>query len=270
MQYKNKFAITALTAAMAIISLLTLSVSADAAEDDMRPHSWYVMRTRDHSQPPLEANMSFIEDYDGYYVDKARANEKVVYLTFDAGYENGNVARILDTMKEKNVQGAFFILDNMIERFPDLVLRMRDEGHLVCNHTCKHRDMSAVGDKGEFERELSALNEKYRALTGDNMAMYYRPPEGRFCLRNLKHASELGYKTVFWSFAYADWDNDKQPSPEKATATILDNVHNGAVLLLHPTSKTNADILGNVIDALKKEGYRFGTLHELTNKCRTE
>ncbi len=270
MQFKNSFAISALTAAMAIISLITLTVSADAAASDTGTYNWYVMRTRDHTQPRLEPNMSFIEDYGGYYRDEARADEKVLYLTFDAGYENGNVARVLDTLKEKNVPGAFFILDNVIERNPELVLRMRDEGHLVCNHTCKHRDMSLVTDKEEFRQELSLLNEKYRALTGDDMAMYYRPPEGRFSLCNLKHANELGYKTVFWSFAYADWDNDKQPSPEKATATILDNVHNGAVILLHPTSKTNADILGAVIDTLKKEGYRFGTLHELTGKCRAE
>lgn len=265
----NKFAISALTAAMAIIMLISMPTHADAAYDDMHPYNWYVMRVPDHKQPPIEASMSFIEDYNGYYVDRNHATpdgEKVIYLTFDAGYENGNVERILNTMKEKEVTGAFFILDNMIERFPELVIRMRDCGHLVCNHTCKHNDMSTVGSKEEFAAELEALNVKYRELTGDDMPKYYRPPEGRFCERNLKHASELGYKTVFWSFAYADWDNNKQPSREDAMKKILDNTHNGAIILLHPTSKTNADIIGDLIDAWRADGYRFGSLDELEAK----
>lgn len=265
---KNGFVFSLTALVCAVILLLTFTVPVGAADADMTPHNWYVMRTKDHTQPRLEAAMSFIEKHGGYYVDKTHtditSDDKVVYLTFDAGYENGNVARILDTMKEKDVTGAFFILENLMVRDPELVLRMHNEGHLVCNHTCSHRDMSEVCDIETFKCELDALAARFYELTGCEMPKYYRPPEGRFCERNLRFCDELGYKTVFWSFAYADWDNDKQPSREDALKTITDNVHNGAVLLLHPTSKTNADILGELIDTLRSEGYRFGTLDELT------
>ena len=197
---------------------------------------------------------------------KATDDDKVVYLTFDAGYENGNVEKILDTMKEEQVTGAFFILSNLIDRNPQLVLRMANEGHIVANHTSSHKDMTSVDNIDAFASELETLNAKYQALTGKPMAHYYRPPEGRFDERGLSFAKELGYKTVFWSFAYADWDNTKQPSAEYAKKKIFDNLHNGAVILLHPTSATNAQILGEVIRELKAEGYRFGTLDELTTK----
>lgn len=264
----NKIAASALAAATLLFSLFTLSPRVTAAYDDTRPYNWYVIRTKDHSQPPADPNMTFIEKYHGYYVDKNHADtaegaDRVLYLTFDAGYENGNVERILDTLKEKEVPGAFFILGNMIERFPDLVRRMHDEGHIVCNHTYTHNDMSTVCDEAEFSAELARLSDAYRGLTGEDMPKYYRPPEGRFCERNLKFADSLGYKTVLWSFAYADWDNNKQPSREYAIGKVLDNTHNGAVILLHPTSKTNADIIGELIDKWRADGYRFGTLDEL-------
>ena len=229
--------------------------------------NWYCARNKEHKQPTLDANMSIIEKYDGYYVDKkATEDDKVVYLTFDAGYENGNVKKILDAMKEENVTGAFFILSNLIDRNPELVCRMVDEGHIVANHTSTHKDMTRVENMEDFKSELDRLGEEYRALTGREMAHYYRPPEGRFDEKSLDFAKQLGYKTIFWSFAYADWDNGKQPSEENAKKKIFDNMHNGAVILLHPTSETNARILGEVIRALTAEGYRFGTLDELTEK----
>jgi peptidoglycan-N-acetylmuramic acid deacetylase len=140
---------------------------------------------------------------------------------------------------------------------------MIEEGHLVCNHTMKHRDMSHVASQEEFETELRALEQLFYEKTGSVMPKYYRPPEGKFSEENMKFAKAAGYKTIFWSFAYADWDNDRQMSPEKAEQLILNNIHNGAVLLLHPTSATNAAVLGNVIRTLKAQGYRFGTLDEL-------
>lgn len=244
-----------------VLSSFQISASGDTAMN------WYCARNKEHKQPTLDANMSFIEKYDGYYVDKkATDDNKVVYLTFDAGYENGNVEKILDTMKEENVTGAFFILNNLIERDPGLVLRMANEGHTVANHTSTHKDMTKIDDIELFRAELEGLNIKYKELTGKEMAHYYRPPEGRFDERGLGFAKALGYKTIFWSFAYADWDNAKQPSVEYAKKKIYDNLHNGAVILLHPTSKTNAEILGEVIRTLKSEGYRFGTLDELTAK----
>ena len=230
-------------------------------------HAWFIKRNG-NSTPGFSDVSTIVDKYNGYYIDKnaVQNGKKVLYLTFDAGYENGNIEKILDTMKEENVTGAFFILSNMIDRSPELVCRMANEGHIVANHTSSHKDMTKVDDLEGFDKELNGLCDKYKALTGKEMARYYRPPEGRFDERGLSYAKQLGYKTVFWSFAYADWDNDNQPTEEFAKRKIFDNMHNGAVILLHPTSSTNAKILGDVIKQLKTEGYRFGTLDELTAK----
>ena len=227
--------------------------------------NWYCVRTPNHTQPPLPQEFNFIENYNGYYIDK-HTNDKVVYLTFDVGYENGNVVRILDTLKATEVKAAFFVLSNLISQNPELIVRMSDEGHLICNHTSKHVDMTKINDINAFNNELKALEEFCAEKTGKTILKYFRPPEGKFNEITLKFADELGYKTIFWSFAYADWDNSNQMDEAKAKEKILSNIHNGAVLLLHPTSKTNADILGDIIVELKSQGYRFGTLDELTAK----
>lgn len=228
---------------------------------------WYIKRNAEHRQPLPPPSFSEIEKYGAYYVDKrytAESDERVLYLTFDAGYENGNIEKILNTLKEESVPAAFFILDNLILRNPALVTRMRDEGHLVCNHTLRHRDMTKITDEGEFAHELFALSELYSERIGGTMSLYYRPPEGKYTVENIKMAQKLGFKTVFWSFAYADWDNKNQPSKEAAMQKVLDNTHNGAVVLLHPTSETNAAILPDLIREWRALGYRFGTLDELT------
>ncbi len=250
--------------AMFILTAAPLIISG-AAEGNA--YNWYCVRTPGNKRPPCPAEMSFISKHNGYYIDNNKTDndtDKVVYLTFDAGYENGNVEKILDTLRDKNVKGAFFVLGNIVTTNTDLVKRMADEGHLVCNHTYHHHDMSRCASKDEFYQELRSLEDTYRKLTGREMSKYYRPPEGRFSEDNLKNAAELGYATVFWSFAYADWDNNKQPSADFALKKILSNVHNGAVILLHPTSSVNAEIMPRLIDSLKSSGYRFGTLDELT------
>lgn len=225
---------------------------------------WSVHRMPNHEQPPLDNSLKYIEKYNTFYVDKnANENNKVIYLTFDAGYENGNIERILDVLKSHDAKGAFFILENLITRNTDLVKRMVEEGHTVCNHTAKHKDMTKIQSIEDFGAELSNLERVYKEYTGYEMAKYYRPPEGRFNEQNLDFANKLGYKTIFWSFAYADWDNTKQPSEEYAIQKIKDNTHNGMIVLLHPTSKTNADILDKVLTFWENEGYRFGTLDEL-------
>ncbi len=227
---------------------------------------WYAVRNKEHKQPRLDAAQQIIEKYSGYYVDKRHSDndeEKVIYLTFDAGYENGNIEKILNTLKDEDVKAAFFILENLINRNTDLVKRMADEGHTVCNHTASHKDMTKVENIEDFSAELSALEKIYFEKTGNEMAKFYRPPEGRYDEKSLGFADELGYKTIFWSLAYADWDNNKQPSTEKAMKILLDNIHNGAIILLHPTSATNAEILPKFISALRERGYRFGTLDEL-------
>lgn len=227
---------------------------------------WYVKRNPDHVTPELPSEFSRLTEYDGYYADTACGEaEKVIYLTFDAGYENGNVEKILNTLKEKEVPGAFFILSHFLTANPVLVERMIDEGHLVCNHTARHRNMAKSSDE-EMKRELTDLETLFRERTGREIAKYYRPPEGSFKWDNLAVAKELGYATVFWSFAYADWDNQRQPSPDAALKKIRDNLHSGAVVLLHPTSATNAKIMPELIDELRAQGYRFGTLDELTGR----
>ncbi|MBQ7383227.1 MAG: polysaccharide deacetylase family protein [Clostridia bacterium] len=261
MKGKTKFLI------FLIIALLLSSFAVNVFAESGGAMGWYCTRNRDHRQPIADAPLRYVEEYGGYYIDKKHGDEneeKVVYLTFDAGYENGNVERILDVMKEENVKGAFFVLGNLISKNTELVRRMAQEGHTVCNHTNRHRDMTKVGSIEEFRAELEALETLYRENVGGEMAKYYRPPEGKFNETSMKYACELGYKTVFWSFAYADWDNARQMSPEAAKKKIMDNIHNGAVILLHPTSATNAEILGDVIRELKSQGYSFGTLDELT------
>ncbi len=245
------------------IMLLFFVVAINASND---VYNWYCMRNKEHKQPPIEKDMAFIEDNGGFYIDKNHSDdcsEKVIYLTFDAGYENGNVEKILDTLKEHNVPGAFFILGNLIKRAPNVVKRMAEEGHLVCNHTLNHGDMSKIGSKELLKEELNALEKLYKETTGKEMSKYFRPPEGKFSEQMMRYANELGYKTVFWSVAYADWDNNNQMSCDKAIKKIMDNIHNGAIILLHPTSETNARILGEVIVQLKEQGYRFGTLDEI-------
>ncbi len=227
-------------------------------------YSWYCKHCENEQVPPLDGQMSFIEEYGGVYVDRsATPLNKTIYLTFDAGYENGNVEKILDTLNEKGVKGSFFILENLAKRNPELVERMSNDGHLVCNHTAVHRDMTTVDSFEEFKTELDRLSDAVTENTGVTVSKYFRPPEGRFTEDTLKWANEAGYRTVFWSFAYADWDNNRQPDERSALEKILRGAHPGEILLLHPTSSTNAAILGELIDKLGERGYVFKTLDQL-------
>lgn len=253
-----------------IVALFSICLSPSAAKPGL---SWYCTRAKDHIQPRADQALSFVESCGGRYIDHRHTDpnavEKIAYLTFDVGYENGQVARVLDTLKAENVEGAFFILGHVVEACPDLVRRMADEGHLVCNHTFTHKNL--VGSPPEaLAEELGRLEKACLEQTGVTVAPYFRPPEGRFDRAMLETASKLGYTTVFWSFAYADWDNQNQPDPAAAQKKIMENIHNGAVLLLHPTSQTNATILGNVIRDMKAQGYRFGHLDELRGAIDTE
>ena len=248
------------------ICLSVLSFSAGAARE--RELHWYCTRNMQHRQPVLPPELAFAEELGGYYIDRAHGDDvadRVVYLTFDAGYENGNVEKILNTLQEKEVPAAFFVLSHLVEANTALVLRMQNEGHLVCNHTARHKNLSAATAEA-IVAELQALEDVMLQKTGKTCAPYFRPPEGSFSRNLLQVASGNGYKTIFWSFAYADWDNNAQPSAEAALEKITANLHNGAVLLLHPTSATNAEILPRLIDHLRAEGYRFGTLDELCAK----
>lgn len=237
-----------------------------SANAEEASYSWFCKHVKDHAQPAVDPSLAFALDLDGYYADRSHTEmsdgDKVIYLTFDAGYENGNVEKILDVLKEEQVVAAFFILGNLITKNTELVKRMAMEGHTVCNHTVRHKDMTRF-EADAFLSELRELETLYTEYTGGTLAPFYRPPEGKFDRENLITAASNGYKTVFWSFAYPDWDNQKQPDREGAKRTILENLHNGEVMLLHPTSSTNAAILSDVIKSIKAEGFRFGTLEEL-------
>ena len=223
--------------------------------------SWGLSFRQEGAPPIGNAGKDQLRQYQAAYI--GNTNEKVLYLTFDAGYENGCTAKILDTLKEKQVPAAFFLVGNYIRQSPDLVRRMVAEGHTVGNHTMHHYDMSRLSDKAAFSKELTDLEALYKETVGQELPKYYRPPQGIYSEENLKMAQELGYKTLFWSLAYVDWNNDAQPTREAAFAKLLPRTHNGAVVLLHSTSKTNAEILGELIDKWKEAGYRFGTLEEL-------
>lgn len=244
--------------------LLALAPSGGALASGETAYNWYVVNNGEHRIPTLDAQQKIIEKHGGYYANtKVREGDRVIYLTFDAGYENGNVEKILNALKKHNAKGAFFILSNLMTRDPELVKRMLDEGHLICNHTKNHPDMTSITDRRMFARQLDSLAEEYKELTGSDMPKFYRPPEGRYSEQNLIYARDMGYKTVFWSFAYADWDNDRQPDPAKALEKILAHTHNGEIMLLHPTSATNAAIMDELLTRLEADGYRFGSLEEL-------
>ena len=195
-----------------------------------------------------------------YLADTTRQK---IYLTFDSGYENGCTAKILDVLQKHQVPAAFFLVGNYIQRNPELVKRMVDEGHTVGNHTMHHYDMSRISDRASFAKELTDLEDLYRQVTGRAMQKYYRPPQGIYSQENLEMAKELGYKTLFWSLAYVDWNNQNQPSREHAMSKLLPRIHNGAVVLLHSTSRTNAEILDEVLTEWKKMGYTFGDISEI-------
>lgn len=224
---------------------------------------WYIVK-RGNNTPGFPKDADEVKTLGGLYIDEKSiaGGDKKLYLTFDAGYENGNIEKILDVMKKENVKGAFFILSNLIDKNPDLVKRMADEGHLVCNHTYNHKDLTKLGDD-EIIDNLHRLELQYKEATGKEMEKFFRFPEGRYDSRVLRLLCENGYSTVFWSMAYDDWDNSRQMSLDKAKQKLLSTTHDGAIILLHPTSATNAEILEDLICEWRLRGYSFGTLKDL-------
>lgn len=211
--------------------------------------------------PQANATTQQLAQYDAAYI--ADTDEKVLYLTFDAGYENGCTGQILDALRAHNAPAAFFVVGNYLDTAPELVQRMTDEGHIVANHTWHHYDMSRIADAATFSSELETVAARYQELTGQTMPRYYRPPQGIYSEENLKQAQQLGYKTVFWSLAYVDWMQDDQPTAQEAYDKLLTRIHPGAVVLLHSTSSTNAAILDQLLTRWEQMGYRFGRLEEL-------
>ena len=217
---------------------------------------------RTEGQPPAgNASKEALRRYDAVYLGDE--TQKKLYLTFDAGYENGCTEPILEALAKHNVKAAFFVVGNYIEQNPELVRRMLREGHIVGNHTYHHYDMSKLSDEAAFNQELTSLETLYRETTGEDLPRYYRPPQGIYSEKNLEMAQKLGYRTVFWSLAYVDWYQDNQPTDEQAFSKLLPRIHPGAVVLLHSTSQTNARILDTLLSKWEEMGYSFGTLDEL-------
>ena len=246
--------VTALAAAL----ILAVGVLRSSAQETV---SWGLSFRQEGAAPIGSAGADVLRKLDAAYLGDT--TQPVIYLTFDAGYENGCTEKILDILKQHQVKAAFFLVGNYIEKNADLVRRMVNEGHTVGNHTMHHPDMSKLSDPAAFEKELEDLEELYRETTGQELPKFYRPPQGIYSEENLKMAKALGYKTVFWSLAYVDWNNDSQPTREQAFAKLIPRIHNGAVVLLHSTSGTNAEILDELLTKWKEMGYRFGTVEEL-------
>ncbi len=253
--YRIILCFAALFAASAIICAAVGSRAVQAVG------SWGLHFQEDGQPPVGNSNATVLAGYDAAFLGDP--TEPVIYLTFDAGYENGCTGQILDVLKAHEAPAAFFLVGNYLETQPELVQRMVNEGHTVGNHTWSHPDMSKIEDADAFSVELQKVEEKFQEITGQALPKFYRPPQGVYSDANLKLAQELGYKTVFWSLAYADWDNDKQPSAEEAFSKLIPRVHNGAVVLLHSTSKTNAAILDELLTRWEDMGYRFGTMEAL-------
>ena len=242
--------------ALVLVLLLTAALLPRA-----EPVMGWGLSFQNEGQPPAAPmTPEKLRELGGAYVDADGG--RVLYLTFDAGYENGYTAEILDVLQELEVPAAFFVTGDYLDRTADLVRRMAAEGHIVGNHTMSHPDMTKV-DGETFRAELTGVEDKYFAITEQTLPKYYRPPQGIYDEASLKRAQEKGYQTVFWSLAYADWDNDRQPSPDEAVEKLNRRIHDGAVVLLHATSKTNAEILERLLTGWMEMGYRFEPITEL-------
>ena len=216
----------------------------------------------EEGEPPVgNAAVEDLAQYDAWYLGDT--SEKVIYLTFDCGYENGHTPQILDTLKAHGAPAAFFVVGHMVESAPEVVRRMAAEGHIVGNHTYHHPDMSAIADQDAFRQELESLEALYRETVGQEMSKFYRPPQGKYSRENLEQARALGYRTVFWSLAYVDWNVDDQPTAEAAFSKLIPRIHNGAIVLLHSTSATNAAILDELLTRWEEMGFTFASLDQL-------
>lgn len=226
--------------------------------------NWGLGFSQEGEKPTGNASSEELQQYHAAYVDPTE--EKVLYLTFDAGYENGNTSAILDALKKHNAPAVFFVVGNFLQTSPELVKRMVEEGHTVGNHTYHHPDMSQISDMESFSKELGDVEQLFQEITGQEMTKYYRPPQGKYSVKNLEMASELGYNTFFWSLAYVDWLQDQQPTKEQAFEKLIPRIHPGAIVLLHSTSSTNAQILDELLTKWEEMDYRFAPLSELAEK----
>ena len=223
---------------------------------------WGLSFQEEGKRPAGNASIDDLKQYNAYYASDT--DQKIIYLTFDAGYENGNTPAILDALKKHQAPAVFFVVGNFIKDNPDLIRRILAEGHIIGNHTMTHPDLPQISSMDAFQKELQDVEELYTSLTGEAMTKFYRPPRGIYSTENLSMAKELGYSTFFWSLAYVDWIQDQQPSREEAFQKLLTRIHPGAIVLLHNTSSTNAEILDELLTKWEEMGYEFHSLKELT------
>lgn len=223
--------------------------------------NWGLSFKKQGERPTGNATPEYLKEFNSYFI--APEGNKKIYITFDAGYEAGYTPKILGVLEKHNVKATFFVVGTLMKSNPELIKQIDDEGHIVANHSMHHPNMSKMSTMEDFKKEIEPVEELYKEITGKDMKKFYRPPQGIFSETNLKMANELGYKTIFWSLAYVDWYKDKQPSKEEALNKIMSRIHDGAIILLHSTSKTNSEILDELLTKLEKQGYTFGTLEEL-------
>ena len=223
--------------------------------------NWGLSFQEEGKRPVGNATIEELSRYNAFYAENTE--EKKIYLTFDAGYENGNTPAILDALKKHEAPATFFVVGNFISENQDLIKRMEAEGHIVGNHTMTHPDMSKISTQESFQKELSGVEDIYKEITGKEMTKFYRPPQGIYSTLNLSMAKEMGYHTFFWSLAYVDWYQDNQPDPQEAIEKLTRRIHPGAIVLLHSTSSTNAQILDELLNKWEDMGYSFHSLNEL-------
>ena len=250
------------------------SAASQNSEENRQPSSaslsaqsenWGLGFQEEGTRPSGNASIEELKQYNAWYAQDT--DEKIIYLTFDAGYENGNMPAILDALHKHQVHATFFVVGTLIREKPELIREISDAGHTVGNHTMTHPDMSGISTKEAFQKQLEDVEALYKDATGNEMTKFYRPPQGIYSTDNLQMAKDLGYSTFFWSLAYVDWYQDKQPSKEEAFQKLLGRIHPGAIVLLHSTSSTNAEILDELLTKWKEMGYTFGTLEELVKSA---
>ncbi|MBQ9914725.1 MAG: delta-lactam-biosynthetic de-N-acetylase [Clostridia bacterium] len=234
------------------------NVEADYASYPNTMYGWGIKKNVNAPPDIPEKIQKMMHTYDCLYLDSI---PKTLYLTFDEGYENGYTAQILDVLKKQNVPAAFFVTGPYLKKETELIKRMFDEGHIVGNHTVGHPSLPQLSGTKKVEEEIVGLAEICKELYGKEMH-YFRPPRGEYSERTLKICQDLGYQNVFWSFAYQDWEVNKQRGTDYAYEQIMKGVHDGCVLLLHAVSKDNAEVLDRVICDLKAKGYVFRSLDE--------
>lgn len=225
--------------------------------------NWGLSFPEEGQRPTGNASIEELSACNAHYV--SNTDEKIIFLTFDAGYENGNTPAILEALKKHHAPATFFVVGNFLSSNPELVKQMLTEGHTVGNHTWSHPNMSKISTREAFSKELSQVEDLYREITGQEMAPYYRPPQGIYSQSNLQMAKDLGYETFFWSLAYVDWYQDNQPTKEQAFDKLLKRIHPGAIVLLHSTSSTNAQILDELLTRWEEMGYTFKPLSEVVS-----